>query len=34
MVLAYVAKRGARELIRAYLEHRNFQEGEDSWMAA
>jgi hypothetical protein len=34
VVLAYVAKRGARELIRGWLKERCFREGEDYWVAA
>jgi hypothetical protein len=33
LVLAYVTKRGARELIRAQLEQRGYVEGRDFWMA-
>jgi glycosyltransferase involved in cell wall biosynthesis len=34
LVLGYVAKRGARELIREHLTGRGFSEGQDFWMAA
>lgn len=34
LVLGYVAKRGARELIRGYLTARGFREGMDFWMTA
>lgn len=34
VVLGYVGKRGARELIRNQLEFRGYQEGTDFWMAA
>lgn len=34
VVLGYVAKRGARELIRAALTRRGFVEGADFWLAA
>jgi len=34
VVLGYVAKRGARELIRQHLEARGYREGQDFWMAA
>jgi hypothetical protein len=33
MVLGYVTKRGARELIREALKDRGFTEGKDFWMA-
>jgi hypothetical protein len=34
LVLGYVRKRGARELVRGHLTSRGYREGEDFWMAA
>ena len=34
VVLVYVAKRGARELIRGWLKERGYVEGMDFWVAA
>jgi glycosyltransferase involved in cell wall biosynthesis len=34
LVAAYVAKRGARDLIRAHLVNRGYREGRDFWLAA
>lgn len=34
LIIALVAKRGARELIRAHLRSRRYEEGRDFWVAA
>lgn len=34
LIIALVAKRGARELIRAHLQSRRYEEGRDFWVAA